>query len=74
MSTYQLARRFKESKGLPPHQYVLRRRIERARELLRQPETTVLDVALACGFSSQSHFASAFRLFTGLTPRRYRDA
>ena len=74
MSTYQLARRFKESLGVPPHQYLLRRRIERAREMLRQPHSTVLDVALSCGFASQSHFASAFRLLTGVTPRRYRDS
>jgi AraC family transcriptional regulator len=74
MSTYQLARRFKESQGVPPHQYLLRRRIERAREMLRQPDSTILDVALSCGFASQSHFASAFRMLTGVTPRRYRDS
>jgi len=73
MSTYQLARRFKESMGLPPHRYVLRRRTERARELLREPRASILDVALACGFSSQSHFATVFRAFTGVSPRAFRD-
>ena len=73
MSTYQLARRFKESTGVPPHRYVLRRRTERARELLRQPGATILEVALACGFSSQSHFATVFRALTGVSPRAYRD-
>jgi AraC family transcriptional regulator len=73
VSSYQLVRRFKESKGQPPHQFVLRRRIERAREMLRQSDKTILEVALSCGFSSQSHFSGAFRLLTGLTPRKYRD-
>jgi AraC family transcriptional regulator len=73
MSTYQLARRFKESMGLPPHRYVLRRRTERARELLRQPGASILEVALACGFSSQSHFATVFRALTGVSPRAFRD-
>jgi AraC family transcriptional regulator len=73
VSSYQLVRRFKESKGQPPHQFLLRRRIARAREMLRQPDKTLLEVALSCGFSSQSHFSSVFRLLTGLTPRVYRD-
>ncbi len=74
VSSYQLVRRFKESKGQPPHQFVLRRRIERAREMLRHPDKTILEVALSCGFSSQSHFSNVFRLLTGTTPRKYRDA
>jgi AraC family transcriptional regulator len=73
MSGYQFARRFKRSTGLPPHQYVLRRRIERARDMLRLKGTTVLEVALSCGFSNQSHFTSAFRLLTGVTPSKYRE-
>jgi AraC family transcriptional regulator len=74
VSSYQLVRRFKESKGQPPHQFVLRRRIERAREMLRQSDKTILEVALSCGFSSQSHFSSTFRMLTGLTPGRYRTS
>ncbi len=74
VSRYQLVRRFKESKGQPPHQFVLRRRIERAREMLRQSDRTILEVALSCGFSSQSHFSAAFRLLTGLPPGRYRES
>jgi AraC family transcriptional regulator len=74
MSTFQLAHRFKETAGLPPHQYVTRRRIERAKELLRQANSSVIEVALACGFASPSHFAQVFRLLTGVTPRSYRGA
>jgi AraC family transcriptional regulator len=73
VSSFQLVRRFKESKGQPPHQFLLRRRIERAREMLRQSDKTILEVALSCGFSSQSHFSAVFRTLTGLTPRRFRD-
>jgi AraC family transcriptional regulator len=73
VSSFQLVRRFKESKGQPPHQFLLRRRIERAREMLRQSDKTILEVALSCGFSSQSHFSAVFRTLTGLTPRKYRD-
>jgi len=74
MSTFQLVRRFKEVTGLPPHQYVTRRKIERAKQLLSEPDSSVLEVALACGFASPSHFAQAFRLVTGVTPRSYRSA
>ena len=74
MSTFQLVRRFKDVTGLPPHQYVTRRKIERAKQLLSEPDSSVLEVALACGFASPSHFAQAFRLVTGITPRGYRSA
>jgi len=72
LSTYEFARRFRESTGMPPHQYVTRRRIERARTLLVNNDLSILEVALACGFSSQSHFAATFRTLVGVTPRRYR--
>ena len=74
ISAYQFARRFKRSTGLPPHQYVLQRRIERARDLLRADNMTVLAVALNCGFTSQSHFSFVFRNLTGVSPRRYRES
>jgi len=74
MSTFQLARRFKDVSGVPPHQYVTRRRIERAKQLLCEPDSSVVEVALACGFASPSHFAQAFRFVTGVSPRSYRSA
>jgi AraC family transcriptional regulator len=74
MSTFQLVRRFKDATGLPPHQFVTRRRIERAKQLLSEPDSSVLEVSLSCGFASPSHFAQAFRLVTGVTPRSYRNA
>lgn len=72
LSTKHFARAFRESSGLPPHQWVLARRVERAKTLLRDPETSLAAVALACGFSDQSHFTNRFRRATGLTPARFR--
>jgi AraC family transcriptional regulator len=70
-SPQHFKRAFKISKGLPPHQFLLVSRIERAKELLRQPNNTIAGVALACGFSSQPHLTSVFRRLTGITPGRW---
>ena len=74
MSVFRFARVFKLATGIPPHQYVLRRRIERAKSMLRVAASRVADVALECGFASQSHFTDAFHRAVGTTPRRFRDA
>jgi len=63
---------FLKSTGETPHQFVLRNKIERAKEMLRAPETRILDVAVACGFKTQQHFARVFRLLSGTSPREYR--
>ncbi|MNL85512.1 Exoenzyme S synthesis regulatory protein ExsA [compost metagenome] len=72
MSTYHFARRFQETVGMSPHSYVLGRRIERAGALLRRRDVPLVDIALACGFSSQSHLTTVFRRCLGLTPGEYR--
>jgi len=73
MSPYHFARLFKSSTGLPPHQYVITRRIERAQELLRDRDPLPLaDIAAEVGFSSQSHFTRHFKQLVGVTPRRFR--
>jgi AraC family transcriptional regulator len=71
-SPYHFARAFKRSTGCSPHRYVLRRRTERAKRLLADGEVPLSMVAQACGFGSQSHFASRFREATGLTPSQFR--
>jgi AraC family transcriptional regulator len=71
-SVRQFARAFKESMSLTPHQFVLRRRIERAKMLLASSTLTVSDIAQACGFASTSRFTSAFRRVTRSTPTAYR--
>jgi AraC family transcriptional regulator len=74
LSVFAFARRFKTVVGLPPHQYVLKRRVERAKTLLVQSETGIAEVALSCGFGDQSAFTTAFRRLTRQTPTSYRDA
>jgi len=73
LSRFHFARAFKASTGMPPHRYMTMRRIELAKELLRDLEKPLTDVALEAGFSSQSHFTGRFREITGLTPLRYRN-
>jgi len=72
ISPLYLARAFRAAVGQSPHQYVLTRRIERARELLRNTDLPVVDVALAAGFSSQSHLAHWFLRHVGVSPAAYR--
>jgi len=63
---------FRKSTGESPHQFVLRQRVERAKEMLRAGEARVLDVAIACGFKTQQHFARVFRRICGASPTEYR--
>jgi len=72
ISPLYLARAFRAAIGQSPHQYVLTRRIERARELLRNTDLPVVDIALAVGFSSQSHLAHWFLRQVGVSPAAYR--
>jgi AraC family transcriptional regulator len=72
LSTAHFSRMFRKSTGETPHQFVLRHRIERAKEMLRAPEARVLDVAVACGFKTQQHFARVFRSVCGASPTEYR--
>ena len=73
LSTAHFARMFRKSTGRTPHQFVLRQRLERAKGMLRAPDARVLDVALACGFKTQQHFAQVFRGVWGVSPTEYRQ-
>src|ERR1700726_1694803 len=73
LSTAHFARMFRKSTGETPHQFVLRQRIERAKAMLRAPNARVLDVAVACVFKTQQHFAQAFRDLWGVSPTEYRQ-
>jgi len=73
LSTAHFARMFRKSTGETPHQFVLRQRLERAKAMLRAPDARVLDVAVACGFKTQQHFAQAFRGLWGVSPTDYRQ-
>ena len=72
LSPAHFSRMFHKSTGETPHQFVLRNRIERAKEMLREAEARVLDVAIACGFKTQQHFARVFRRICGASPTEYR--
>ena len=71
--THQFGRAFKRKVGLPPHKYVLGRRIEAARLLLGETDDPIAAIAYATGFSSQSHMTTAFRREIGVTPAQVRE-
>jgi AraC family transcriptional regulator len=73
MSPYRFARAFKQATGIPPHQYLLAQRIERAKNLLTRKQLTIADISYQLGFASQSHFTATFRRFTKVTPTVYRN-
>jgi AraC-like DNA-binding protein len=72
LSVSHFSRCFLKSVGVTPHSYVVRRRLQRAQQLLAHSAMSLLDVALAAGFSDQSHFCRRFRSFVGVTPRAFR--
>ncbi len=73
LSAYHFARRFKAATGLAPHQYVIARRIERAKQLLdREHDVSLAEIAGRTGFSDQSHFSNHFKRVVGVTPGRFR--
>jgi len=73
MSQYYFSKLFKMSTGTTPHQYVMRQRVERAQECLRESRTPLAEVATQVGFETQSHFTSVFRRLVGATPKHYRE-
>ena len=74
MSPNYFASLFKQSTGLTPHQYVMKCRIEKAKQLLHHQELTLVEICQEVGFTSQSHFTRVFRQHTKTTPKAYRDA
>ena len=73
LSTAHFARMFRKSTGQTPHQFVLLQRLVRAKAMLRAPGARVLDVAVACGFRTQQHFAQVFRDVWKVSPTEYRQ-
>jgi AraC-like DNA-binding protein len=73
VSEAYFSRSFKAAFGETPHQYLMSRRMERAKALLRKNELTVTDICLAVGFTSLGSFSTQFRRFVGASPTAYRD-
>ena len=74
LSPAYFSQMFRQSTGVTPHQFVLRARVEQAKELLVKKDARVLDVAIACGFRTQQHFAKVFRAFCKMSPTQFRQA
>jgi len=72
LSRYYFARAFKRSVGIPPHCYLMERRLERAQMLLANTDLSLAQVALESGFHDQSHFSHRFRQATGVTPKTFK--
>ena len=72
LNPFYFARTFRRQFGESPHRFVLRRRLDRAKRLLVETETPLVDIALSCGFANQSHFASTSHRLVGVTPSKYR--
>jgi AraC family transcriptional regulator len=73
MSPCRFARLFKESVGLPPHQFVVRKRMARARSMLESTAVPLSEIAADLGFEGQSHFTAVFHKLAGTTPAAYRN-
>ena len=76
LSPFHFARQFKTATGHPPHDYLIRLRVDRAQELIRQHrrEWTLAAIAHDCGFSDQSHMARHFKRVLGVSPGEFADA
>jgi AraC family transcriptional regulator len=72
MSYFHFSRAFKQSMGMTATNYIAERRIERAKRMLEETELPISEIALRSGFSSQSHFTTAFRRLAGATPKVFR--
>ena len=72
LSAKHLTTLFRAATGEPPHRWLMRRRVERAREMLANPRHSVTEVAHLCGFASSQHLATVFQKRLGMTPSAYR--
>jgi AraC-like DNA-binding protein len=72
LSISHFARAFMCSTGMPPHRWLMQRRVDRAKDLMRSTKAPLVEIALACGFSDQGHFTRVFSQVTGATPSQWR--
>ena len=72
LSPAYFCQQFRRSTGLAPHQFILKSRVEKAKNLLAERRNRILDIAILCGFQSQQHFSRVFRKVCGMSPSEYR--
>src|SRR3954463_7160150 len=72
LSVCYFVRAFKQSMGVTPHDYLIRQRVERTKQLLSSTDMPLSEIALVAGFADQSHFSRRFRQHVGMSPRDYR--
>jgi transcriptional regulator GlxA family with amidase domain len=68
LSVHHFARAFRQSLGIPPHNYIVQRRVEHAQQMLRNTDLPLSEIAIEAGFTDQSHLARHFRTITGVSP------
>ena len=73
LSPSHFSRLFKQTIGTSPHQFVMRYRVERAKEMLKELGRPKIDIALSCGFADQAHFTRVFKQIEGITPKQHRQ-
>ncbi len=72
LTRIHFAAQFRRTTGTSPHSFLLRRRVERAKDLMRASDQPLADIALTVGFSTQPHFTTVFKRLVGDTPHRWR--
>jgi AraC family transcriptional regulator len=72
ISQFHFSYLFKQSLGTTPYQYLLQQRVERAKQLLKGSNHSIMEIAFLCGFNSHSHLSKQFRQLTGVAPKAYR--
>jgi transcriptional regulator GlxA family with amidase domain len=72
MAPEYFARAFRQAMGEPPHRWLMRKRVERAKDLMKIPGSSLAEIASVCGFVDQSHLTRVFTRTVGITPGRWR--
>jgi AraC family transcriptional regulator len=73
MGVHHFGNLFKRSTGLSPYQYVIQQRLDRAKELLKDRDLSIVDIAIQTGFANQSHLTRLFSKHLAITPKKYRE-